>query len=117
MLEKYCVDETYTIREVLEQFESNNDRVAIVVNASGKVVGVVSQGDILRALSAGTSLYVQIRQIIKGSFLHLYSHDMKEAYAIFKKKKITLLPIVNMENTLIGIITLDDIFDYLENRN
>lgn len=116
MLEKYCVNESCTIREVLEQFESSNDRVAIVVSASGKVVGVVSQGDILRALSAGTNLYVQIRQIIKSSFLHLYSRDMEEAYAIFKKKKITLLPIVSYENVLMGVITLDDIFEYLENR-
>lgn len=114
MYKKYCVNESYTIREVLEQFESSNDRVAVVVNESEKVVGVVSQGDILRALSAGNDIYVQICQIIKNSFLHLYSRDMKEPYAIFKKKKITLLPIIDYDNTLTGVITLDDIFEYLE---
>lgn len=113
MLEKYCVSESCTIREVLEQFESNNDRVAIVMSDSGKVVGIVSQGDILRALSAGMNLYAQIGQIIKSSFLHLYSRDMRAAYDIFKKKKITLLPIVSHENILTGVITLDDIFEYL----
>lgn len=116
MVEKYCVKENYTIKEVLEQFESSNDRVAVVVNGSNKVIGVVSQGDILRALSAGADLYVQIDQIIKNSFLHLYCKDMKEAYAIFKKKKITLLPIIDYDNELVDIITLDDIFDYLEGK-
>ncbi len=117
MLEKYCVYEDYTIKETLEQFESSNDRVAIVVTKTGKVSGVVSQGDILRALSAGTDLYVQISQIIRSSFLHLYSRDMEEAYAIFKKKKITLLPVIGNDNELKEVITLDDIFGYLENKS
>lgn len=115
-MDKYCVRETYTIKEVLEQFESNNDRVAIVVNNSDKVVGVVSQGDILRALSAGIGMYTQISQIIKSSFLHLYEEDMEEAYTIFRKKKITLLPIINHDNKLIAVITLDDIFKHMENK-
>lgn len=116
MLGKYCVDEYYTIKEVLEQFENSNDRVAVVVNGSNKVVGVVSQGDILRALSAGIGMYEQINQIIQNSFLHLYSRNMEEAYEIFKKKKITLLPVISYDNELISIITLDDIFKYLENK-
>lgn len=117
MLGKYCVNENYTIKEVLEQFENSNDRVAVVVNNSGKVIGVVSQGDILRALSAGTDLYVQINQIIRNSFLHLYSRDLQEAYAIFRKKKITLLPVISYDNELISVITLDDIFEYLEKQS
>ena len=117
MLEKYCVNENYTIKEVLEQFENSNDRVAVVVNNSGKVIGVVSQGDILRALSAGTDLYVQINQIIRNSFLHLYSRDLQEAYAIFRKKKITLLPVISYDNELICVISLVDIFEFLEKQS
>lgn len=116
MFETYCVGENYTIKEVMEQFDSNNDRVAIVLNQYGKVIGVVSQGDILRSLSAGGSIYAQVRQIIRNSFLHLYSRDMKKAYTIFKKKKITLLPVIDYDGMLIDVITLDDIFSYLENR-
>lgn len=112
----YCVKESYTIKETLEQFESNNDRVAIVVSENGKVVGVVSQGDILRALSAGMGMYVQISQIIQNSFLHLTEKDMEEAYQIFKRKKITLLPIINYNNELVDVITLNDIFAFLEEK-
>ena len=100
----------------MEQFENSNDRVAVVVNSSDKVVGVISQGDILRALSAGIGMYKQVNQIIQSSFLHLYSRNMEEAYEIFKKKKITLLPVISYDNELQSIITLDDIFEYLENK-
>lgn len=112
--DRYCVSERYTIKEVLEQFESNNDRVAIVKNESNKVIGVVSQGDILRALSAGRNLYTPVNQIIQNAFLHLYVKDMKKAYPIFRKTKISLLPIINQSNELIDFITIDDIYGYLE---
>lgn len=116
MINKYCVDESYTIKEVLEQFEKQNDRVAIVLNNAQKVVGVISQGDILRALSGGADIYTPINKIFRSEFLHQYSKNMKDAYAVFKSKKITLLPVINAENELIDVITLDDIFEYLESR-
>ena len=115
MFEQYCVNENYTIKEVIEQFENNNDRVALVLSDSKKVIGVVSQGDILRSFSAGGNIYVQVREIIKNSFLHLYSRNMSDAYRIFKKEKITLLPVIDYDGMLTDIITLDDIFSYLEN--
>lgn len=115
-LERYCVKEHYTIKEVLEQFESYNNRVAIVTNDSNKVIGVVSQGDILRALSAGQNLYTPVNQIIRSSFLHLYEKNMEKAYPIFKKKRISLLPVIDHNNELIDFITIDDIYEYLETR-
>ncbi len=115
-LARYCVKEQYTIKEVLEQFESYNNRVAIVTNDTNKVIGVVSQGDILRALSAGRNLYTPVNQIIQNSFLHLYEKDMEKAYPIFKKKQISLLPVINHNNELIDFITIDDIYQYLENK-
>lgn len=115
-IERYCVNERYTVRETLEKFESYNDRVAIVRNDKNKVIGIVSQGDILRALSAGRGLFTPINQIIQNGFLHLYEKNMEKAYVIFRKRRITLLPVISHNNELIDVITLEDIYNYLESR-
>ncbi len=112
----YCVTERYTIKEVIEQFESYNNRVAVVVNNKDRVIGVVSQGDILRALSAGQSLYTPVNQIIRSSYLHLYERNMQDAYCIFKRKNISLLPIISEDGRLIDCITINDVYQYLEDR-
>ena len=41
---------------------------------------------------------------------------MEKAYEIFRKRKITLLPIITENFELKSVITLTDIYDYLEGK-
>lgn len=111
---KHCVYCSYTIKEVMEQFEKNHERVAIVLNEKDKVCGVLSQGDIIRALVSDISIYSMISVILNPSFLYLRSRDMEQAYRLFRDKKITLLPIVSEKFELLDVIRLEDVFGYLE---
>lgn len=112
-MEKYIITVGYTIKEVMEVFEYNRDRAVMVVNQENKVIGSVSQGDIIKALASGRSIYTKAENIMNNSFIFLNSADYKKAYEIFKNKKISLIPVLDNENKLINIITLDDIFKYL----
>jgi len=110
----YCVYDTIIIKEILKIFEKNNERAAIVINNAGKVIGIISEGDIIRALSKNISLYAPIKAILLPSFLFLEERDMKKAYAIFKSKKISLLPVINKNFELQEIITINEIFQFLD---
>lgn len=116
-LEKFIVFDEYTIKEVIDKFEENNDRVFIVNNKMGKVIGVISQGDVIRALATGKDLYSCIKDIIQTSFLYLYKEtDYEKVYEIFKNKLITLLPVIDENFKLLDVITLKDIYKYLESK-
>ncbi len=115
-MNKYCIEQSYTIKEAIERIDANKDRVVLVVNAENKVVGTVSQGDIIRALSAGKSLYTRIGSIIRSDFMYMNEPDMEQAYKIFRKIKITLLPIVDENFHLIGVINMDNIYEYMEEK-
>ena len=113
-MNKYCIHKSHTIKEAIDRIDETHDRVALVVNDEGKVIGTVSQGDIIRALSSGKSIYARIEGIIQPGFLYLTEKNMKKASKIFKKKKITLLPVVDNTFNLVDVITLEDIYEYLE---
>lgn len=115
-MEKHCVLADYTIKEVIDRFESNNDRVAIVLDLNEKVVGVVSQGDIIRAIASGKNIYVSVKNIIQPSFKYVKQKNMEEAYRYFKKYGLTLLPIVDDQYCLVDVITVQDVYEYLENK-
>lgn len=115
-MEQYCIRQGYTIKETIESIDRNKNRIAIVMNAEDKVIGVVSQGDIIRSLVSGKSLYSRVDSIIRNDFLYLNNRDMQEAYRLFRKLKISLLPIVGEDFKLIDIIDLDDVYQYLEER-
>lgn len=113
-LSKYVVYDSFTIQEVIETFKNNSERVTIVLNSNDKVIGVISQGDIISALNEGINVYSNCSQIINSSFFYLNEKDLKKAYKVFKDKQISLLPIVNDSFQVIDIITIRDIFNYLE---
>jgi len=115
-MDKYCIGQDYTIKEAIERIDANKDRVVLVVNPENKVVGVVSQGDIIRALSSGMYLYSRIESIIRSDFLYMNERNMEEAYRLFKKIKITLLPIVDNDFCLIDVINMNDIYAYMEGK-
>lgn len=115
-MNKHCVHKSYTIKETIDIIDDTHDRVALVVNDEEKVIGTVSQGDIIRALSSGKNIYSRIDGIIQPGFLYLSSRNMEKAYSIFRKKKITLLPVVDSEYNLTDVITLEDIYQYVEER-
>lgn len=115
-MSKYVVSEEHTIREVMQSLEENHERVALVENKENKIIGVFSKGDIIRALVSGMSLYVKIKNVIRPSFFFLKELDYEKAYKIFKSKRITLLPIIDDEAKLVSVVTLEDIFHYLEKK-
>lgn len=115
-MEEHCIYSDYTIKETIEKFEKNKDRVAIVINKNDIIIGVVSQGDIIRALCYGQDIYSPVSKIVKNTFLYLNDMEMRKAYEIFKKYQITMLPVVDEKFHLKDVITLKDIYNYLEDR-
>ena len=109
------VSKNYTILDTIQSFQVNHERVALVED-NNKIIGLVSQGDILKELSRGIHMHSLIENIMNQNFRYMTTRDLEKAYKLFKKHKLTMIPVLSGDNTLIDIITLDDIYDYLENK-
>ncbi|MED4351929.1 magnesium transporter [Schinkia azotoformans] len=80
-----------------------------VVGNRGELVGVVSLKDIILAKS-GTTL----GEIIQGDTISVsVSMHQKEAADVLSKYDFVAIPVVDQDNRMIGIITVDDLIDVI----
>lgn len=108
-----CITKNFTIRETIDAIRNSENRGVIVLADNGKVCGFVSQGDILEALLHNISLYASVSTILKPNFYYSKDNDLQKVLPIFKKKLITVLPIVDDDFILQDVVTLYDIMEYI----
>ncbi len=110
-----AVKPEWTIEEVLNYIRKNgNDKETIntlyVVNEKGKLIDDVRIRDILLA-----EFNEQILDLMDDNYIALNVYDDQEtAVEIFKKYDRIALPVVDSFGVLLGIVTVDDVFDVAE---
>jgi CBS domain-containing protein len=110
-LDKYTISEFELIEQAIEIIELNSSRCVIVVNSAKKVLGILSEGDILRAILKGTNVKSPVKNIMNPSFKFLLEKEDKVKIFSLFKKGITLIPVLNQQNELIGVL---NVLDYMK---
>lgn len=107
-IKKFIVSENTTLIEAIKKIESNHQRV-VFIGRDKQVIGVISDGDVLRALLRGQNPHVPVKQIMHVSLKFLTSFDYQAAFKIFQKHLVSVIPIVDDHMKLEGVITLHEI--------
>ncbi|WP_129600858.1 magnesium transporter [Anaerophilus nitritogenes] len=107
-----------TVKEALDHIKEtgiNKETIytCYVIDQNRKLEGILS----LRKLV--TSPYEKtIEEIMSTDVIHGYTHDDQEDVAnLFKKYGLIAIPILDKEERLTGIITVDDIVEVIEQEN
>ena len=109
---KYCLTEKSTAIEAIETILSSkgNERLVFIVNKNYKILGTLSEGDIMKALLANKNIdNMLVTSIMNKSFKFLLKHDLVAAKKLIKKFNITIIPIVTKNLKIKSIIRLRDI--------
>lgn len=105
-VEKYKGMFHISMKETLNIIDSNDKGFAIIVNDNDSVVGVVTDGDIRRAILRGYQLDDGIKKAMQKKFKFVrIDKEIKEAIEIFKDISIDFLPILDEEDKLVNVIT------------
>lgn len=97
-----------TLRKEIDEYETIN--VCYVVDARRKLLGHISLKDIL--LADSDDMIIDISH--KDTICVKTTTDQEEVGKLFKKYDLTVMPVVDLEDRLVGIITIDDIMDIME---
>ncbi len=104
-----------TVREALDKVrleapDKETIYYVFVVDEERKLVGFVSLRDLIMAPS-----YLRVKEIMKHELAFAYAHDPQEDVARkLSQYDLIAIPIVNANDTLIGIVTFDDVLDVAE---
>lgn len=115
-LKNLCVNENDTVLSSISVIEKNHLRNVFVINNLNKIIGILSQGDIIRSIIQGVELHSRVGKIANESFIYLNNKDMDKAYKVFKSKNLAIIPVINKNFELVDVITIQDIYHYLENK-
>jgi CBS domain-containing protein len=110
---KFIISETQLIEQAIELIEMNQSRCVIIVNNNCRVVGILSEGDILRSILKGINILSPVKNIMITNFKYLLVKDETKIMDLFKSG-ITLIPILNENHELKDIVVLTK---YFENKS
>jgi CBS domain-containing protein len=114
-LDAYVISENATLLQAMGKIEKNRSR-AVVVTSGKKAVGLISEGDILRALLNGMDKLAPISSVVVYSFKFLKEKDLEQASALMKEHLFTLLPVVSDDFRLVDVVTLSEVLAHLHSK-
>ncbi len=107
--------ENMTVEEAIDKIRKMGDDVesiytCYVLTMTRKLVGIVSLKDIILAKNG-----VFVKDIMDTNFVKISTlEDQEEVAKKFDKYDETSIPVVDNENRLVGIVTIDDAIDVLQ---
>ncbi len=102
----------FTVREAVDKFKAYSKFATTiyylyVLDANKELVGVVSFRDLLLADADEVIEDIMFTRLISVSV----DTDQEEVAKIIRKYDFTAVPVVDENNTMVGIITIDDVID------
>lgn len=106
--QKFKIESNSTILEAIDKISLNSYRTVIVVEKE-KVLGVLSEGDILKVILKNIDLKANIKIAMNKSFKFVKIGQEHKAKEIFKKHLVGIVPVLNKKMELIKIIKINQI--------
>tara|TARA_B100000768_G_scaffold170310_1_gene176613 strand:- start:15875 stop:17269 length:1395 start_codon:yes stop_codon:yes gene_type:complete len=106
---EFLILETLTIKDALRMIESNKLGFIFVMNKSLNVIGLVTDGDIRRALLNGITINDEIFKCANKRFVRANIDTPRENLIKQLDNKIRFIPLLDDANKLISIFTKDNL--------
>ena len=104
----FIVDKDERLESIIQKIVLNAHRAVLVIERK-KVIGLISEGDILKSLVYKKNMNATASTIMNKSFKFLLKKDMTLAKKMFQRYLCSFIPIVNSKMELKDLITLEQL--------
>lgn len=109
ILRKQCVAPEATVRQTLEAITRSGRQIALVVEENDRLAGIVTDGNLRKALLRGVSLDAPVTEAMNRTPIVGYpGMGRDEAVELMRSRSIRHLPIVDGSGRLIDLLFLDE---------
>ena len=109
---KVTITQTATMQDAIEAINAHGLRVALVVDDKYHLVGVITDGDIRRALLAHLDVSTSVTKVMNASpKTASEKHSKSQLLAIMKRDHILSIPIVDTDGKLVNLKTLHHVIN------
>lgn len=106
------------LTEAIARIDASGLQVAVVLEPSGHLAGLVTDGDVRRAILSGRGLDIPTSQAMNRSVtVAPEGTHPREMLAMMRQKVIHHLPIVGGDGRMVGLATLDELIGAMERPN
>ncbi len=117
-LKRYCVRDDATIFDGIQSLENSEAGFSVVVDADDKVQGVLTDGDVRRALLEGNALMQPVLPHVHTDFLSVGEEATRtEVLDLMQALKIRHVPVLGRDRHLKGIHLFSSIIGSRERPN
>ena len=103
------IEKGSSIKEAAEKMTEMRIGSLIVTDSTGKMVGIVTESDILKVVASGKSISLVVDEVMTKQVYYVKPEDdIRDAADIMIKNKVKKLPVIS-GSALIGIVTMTDI--------
>lgn len=107
-----------SILQAIKVIDSSSQQIGLVVNEKGKLLGTVTDGDVRRAILKGVHLDAAVSCIMNTHPVTIKkSHSKEQVLYLMKEKKLRQIPVIDANQRVVGLETLDDLFKSAQNDN
>jgi IMP dehydrogenase len=110
------ISPTASVIEAIQLMDSKNIGSLLVLNAHGKIAGILSERDCFRkvVLLGKMPADVQVRAVMTKKVIYASpDNTVDECMSLMTQKRIRHLPVIDSQERVIGIISIGDLVKFV----
>ena len=111
-IQRLCVSPTTTLRQVIETIGLGNKQIALVVDEEQRLLGVMTDGDVRRAILRSVPMDAPAEEVMQTSFTAgKQGIGFDEVFHLLRSDKVRHIPLVDEEGVVVDLAWLSDLIE------
>ena len=93
-----------SFKKAIEVMDNGGLQVVLVTDEFSKIIGLVTDGDLRRAVLGGVKLSDSVEVVVKKDFCSVCSDDLKNDISTDKLRLFTHIPVLSDDREIVGLL-------------